>query len=615
MNGYGGRILHIDLGKQNFSVQNFDEAFARKYLGGNGFAAKILYDGLKPGIDPFSPENMVVFAVGPITDTPLPSTSRGYAATKSPLSGLFFDSTFGGRFAITQKRTGFEAISISGRSGSPTYLLIDENGAQFKPAASLWGKLTRDTVEAIQAIEGQDADAVAIGPAGEKLVRFACMVHYWRGREGVAGRGGIGAVLGSKNVKAVVVKGSRKTQVADANSLRELIDSRKEAMEKGTAGLKNLGTPVLVNMINTVGGLGVRNLQEEHSSRAPEIGGERLKELFFERNDTCFGCPIACGKTFRLPASQEGLRWKMPEYETLFSLGSMVDNWDPASLLKLNALCDQWGLDTISMGLTLSFALECFEKGYLTPQDTGGRTLRFGDAEVIQELVEETGKRQGFGDALAEGSFRLAQRIGKGAADLLYCFKKVEAAGHSARALKGMAIGYSTATRGGSHHDARPTLLYMGEFDRTKAQVAPSFALRTQNFTALDDSLTQCRFASERGYGGLINENYLKMINGVTGWSLNLPEVESLGERIYNLERAFNCREGVSRKDDNLPRRVANEPIPSGASQGMYCPPQEFNGLLDEYYRLRGWDANGIPSAEKLKELGLEEIIRDLRKE
>ena len=616
MNGYGGRILHIDLGKQNSSVQNFDEAFARKYLGGNGFAAKILYDRLKPGIDPFSPENMVVFAVGPVTDSPLPSTSRGYAATKSPLNGLFFDSTFGGRFAVTQKRTGFEAISISGKSGSPTYLVIDENGVQFKPAASLWGKLTRDTVDAIQAIEGQDADAVAIGPAGEKLGRFACMVHYWRGREGVAGRGGVGSVLGSKNIKAVVVKGSRKTQVADANGLRELIDARKEAMEKGTAGLKNLGTPALVNMINTVGGLGVRNLQEEHSPRAPEIGGEKLKELFFERNDTCFGCPIACGKTFRLPASQEGegLRWKMPEYETLFSLGSMVDNWDPASMLKLNALCDQWGLDTISMGVTLSFAIECFEKGLLTPQDTGGRTLRFGDAQLIQELVEETGKRQGFGDALAEGSFRLAQKIGKGAADLLYCFKKVETAGHSARALKGMTIGYPTATRGGSHHDARPTLLYMGEFDRKNAQVAPSFALRTQHFTALGDSLTQCRFASERGYGALINENYLKMINGVTGWALNLAEVESIGERIYNLERAFNCREGVSRKDDNLPRRISNEPIPSGASQGMYCPPQEFTGMLDEYYRLRGWDANGIPSAEKLKDLGLEEVIGDLRK-
>jgi aldehyde:ferredoxin oxidoreductase len=614
MHGYAGRILRIDLTKQKFTSQNFDEAFARKYLGGNGFAAQILYDGLKPGIDPFAPENIVVFAVGPITDSSVPSTSRGYAATKSPLNGLFFDSTFGGRFAITQKRTGFEAIVISGKSSSPIYLVIDESGAQFKPAAALWGKLSRDTVEALQVVEGQDADAVAIGPAGEKLVRFACMVHYWRGREGVAGRGGIGAVLGSKNIKAVVLKGSQRTQVANPESLRELIDSRKEAMEKGTAGLKNLGTPVLVNMINTLGGLGVRNLQEEQSPRAPEIGGERIKELFFERNDTCFGCPIACGKTLRLPESQDGLRWKMPEYETLFSLGSMVDNWDPASILKLNALCDQWGLDTISMGVTLSFALECFEKGYLTPKDAGGRTLRFGDAGLLQELVEETGKREGFGDALAEGSFRLAQRLGKEAADLLYCVKRLEVAGHSPRALKGMSVGYATATRGGSHHDARPTLQYAGEFDRKKAEGVPSFAVRTQNFTALDDSLTQCRFASERGYGGLINENYAKMINAVTGWSLNLGEVERLGERIYNLERAFNCREGVSRKDDHLPFRTSHQPIPSGPSQGMYSPPQEFNSLLDEYYQMRGWDKNGIPSPEKLKELDLDEVVRDLHK-
>lgn len=615
MNGYGGRILYIDLGKQRFSTQNFDEVFARKYLGGNGFAARILYDALKPAVDPFSPDNIVFFGVGPVTDTPVPSTSRAYSATKSPLNGLFFDSTFGGRFAITQKRTGFEAIVISGKSSAPIYLVIDENGAQFKSAVSLWGKLTRETVEALQATEGQEADAVVIGPAGEKLVRFACLAHYWRGREGIAGRGGIGAVLGSKNVKAVVVKGSRKTAVADPKSLRELIDSRKEAMEKGTAGLKNLGTPVLVNMINTIGGLGIRNLQEEHSPRAPEIGGERIKELFFERNDTCFGCPIACGKTLRLPASHDGLRWKMPEYETLFSLGSMVENWDPASLLKLNSLCDQWGLDTISTGVTISFALECFEKGYLTPQDVGGRALHFGDSALILELVEEIGKRQGFGNVLAEGSFRLAEQLAKGAADFLNCFKKVEVAGHSARALKGMSIGYATATRGGSHHDARPTLQYAGEFDRTKAQGQPSFAVRTQNFTALDDSLTQCRFASERGYGGVINENYVKMINAVTGWVLNLEEVERLGERIYNLERAFNCREGVSREDDHLPLRTTQQPISSGPSQGMYCPSQEFNAMLDEYYHLRGWDGNGIPTTEKLKALGLEEVLKDLFRE
>jgi aldehyde:ferredoxin oxidoreductase len=613
MFGYSGRMLHVDLGRKTFSIENFDEATARKYLGANGFAAKILYDRLKPGTDPLSPENVVVFAVGPITDTPFPSTSRAYVASKSPLSGLFFDSTFGGRFANTQKRTGFEVISISGKADAPVYLLVDENGVQFKSAAPFRGKLTFETVQSLQAAEGAEADAVAIGPAGEKLVRFACLAHYWRGREGIAGRGGIGAVLGSKNVKAVVVKGSRKTEVADAAAVRELIDSRKEILEKGTAGLKNLGTPVLVNMINTLGGLGVRNLQEECSANAPQIGGERIKELFFERNETCFGCPIACGKTLRLPEAQGGVRWKMPEYETLFSLGSMLDNWDPASLLKVNNLCDQWGLDTISMGVSIAFAMECFEKGYLTTGDTGGRALRFGDADLILDLVTQTGKRMGFGNMLAEGSFRMAQRLGKGAEDLLYCFKKVEVAGHSARALKGMSIGYATATRGGSHHDARPTLLYAGgEFDRTKTRGSASFAFRTQNFTALADSLTQCRFASERGYGGIINENYVKMINSVTGWALSLQDVERIGERIYNLERVFNCREGVTRNDDRIPARALTQPIPSGPSKGMYCPPEEFETMLDEYYALRGWEADGIPGAERLKSLDLEELIKEL---
>lgn len=613
MYGYIGRILYIDLSTQKFYSESFDENLARQFLGGNGLAVKILYDRLSPGVDPFSPQNIIVFAVGPITDTPLPSTSRGYVATKSPLTNLFFDSTFGGRFAITQKRTGFEAIVISGKASQPTYLLIDEEGAKFKPASTLWGKLTKETWSAIQAAEGEDADVVAIGPAGEKLVRFASLTHYWRGREGVAGRGGIGAVLGSKNLKAVVVKGKRKTEVANPQSLQDLIASRKDFLEKGTAGLKNLGTPVLVNMINTIGGLGVRNAQQEYSSRAIEISGERIKELYFAQHDTCFGCPIACGKTLQLPVEAGSLRWKMPEYETLYALGSMLEIWDPLPLLKLNYLCDQWGLDTISMGVTISFALECFEKGLLTPQDVGGKIRRFGDAPLILELVEETAQRKGWGDLLAEGSYRLAERLGKKAAEFLYCVKKLEIAGHSARALKGMSIGYATATRGGSHHDARPTLQYAGEFDRTKMTHQPLFAVRTQNFSAFDDSLTQCRFASERGFGGLINDHYVAMVQAVTGWDVNLDELERIGERVYNLERAFNCREGISRKDDQLPFRVQNEPIPSGPSQGMYCPPEELEKMLDEYYHLRGWDSQGIPSPERLQLLGLEEVAKDLK--
>lgn len=613
MYGYTGRILHIDLSAQKFHIENFDENVARKFLGGNGFAVKILYEHLPQGVDPFSAQNMVVFAVGPITDTPLPSTSRGYVATKSPLNHLYFDSTFGGRFAITQKRTGFEAIVITGKASQPTYILIDEEGPKFKPASSLWGKLTKETWEAIQAAEGEDADVIAIGPAGEKLVRFASLTHHWRGREGVAGRGGIGAVLGSKNLKAVVVKGKRKTEIADPKSLQDLIASRKDFLEKGTAGLKNLGTPVLVNMINTIGGLGVRNAQQEYSPQAHEISGERIKELYFARHDTCFACPIACGKTLQLPAEMGNLRWKMPEYETLYSLGSMLEIWDPASLLQVNYLCDQWGLDTISMGATISFALECFEKGLLTAQDAGGKTLHFGDAPSILALVEETAQRKGLGNLLAEGSYRLAERLGKEALKFLYCVKKLEIAGHSPRALKGMSIGYATATRGGSHHDARPTLQYAGEFDRTKTANQPLFAVRTQNFSAFDDSLTQCRFASERGFGGMINENYVIMVKAVTGWEVTLEELERIGERIYNLERAFNCREGISRIDDRLPLRVHNEPIPSGPSQGMYCPPEELEMLLDEYYRLRGWNSQGIPTSERLQLLGLEEAAKDLR--
>lgn len=613
MYGYTGRILYIDLNAQKFHIENFDENLARKFLGGNGFAVKILYEHLPQGVDPFSAQNMVVFAVGPITDTPLPSTSRGYVATKSPLNHLYFDSTFGGRFAITQKRTGFEAIVISGKAPEPAYILIDEEGAKLKPASSLWGRFTKETWEAIQAAEGEEVDVVAIGPAGEKLVRFAALIHHWRGREGVAGRGGIGAVLGSKNLKALVVKGKRKTEIADLKSLQDLIASRRDFLEKGTAGLKNLGTPVLVNMINTIGGLGVRNAQQEYSSQAIEISGEKIKELYFARHDTCFGCPIACGKTLQLPAEMGNLRWKMPEYETLYSLGSMLEIWDPVSLLKLNYLCDQWGLDTISTGVTISFALECFEKGLLTSQDAGGKILRFGDAPLILELVEETAQRKGLGNLLAEGSYRLAERLGKKTEELLYCVKKLEIAGHSPRALKGMSIGYATATRGGSHHDARPTLQYAGEFDRTKTANQHLFAVRTQNFSAFDDSLTQCRFASERGFGGLINENYVTMVKAVTGWQVTLDELERLGERIYNLERVFNCREGISRKDDRLPFRVQNEPIPSGPSQGMYCPPEELEELLDEYYRLRGWDSQGIPTSERLQLLGLEEVAKDLK--
>jgi aldehyde:ferredoxin oxidoreductase len=614
MYGYGGRILNINLSFRATRIDHFGESFARTYLGGNGFAAKVLYDRVTPRVKPLDPENVIVFATGPINDTCIPSDSRICVGTKSPLNGLFFDSTFGGRFPVTQKRTGFDIITITGKAERPVYLVVNESGVSIKSAESLWGLKITDAIKSILSTEGQDADVVAIGPAGENLVRYAAMGHFWKNRGGISGRGGIGAVMGSKNIKALVVKGNRKTQVADLADLKALVNETREPLKTGTAVLKAYGTQALVDLINTKGALGTRNLHYEVWDRATEVNADTYKENYFEKDTTCFHCSIACGKDFNVKEGEyAGLRWKMPEFETIFAFGSMLDNAHAASLIKANELCDELGMDTITLGVTLAFVMECFERGLLTRTDTGGIDLRFGDHQLMNELIEATAFRQGFGNLLAEGSAKIAEQLGGKAKEFLYTVKGVEVPGHSARGLKGMSIGYATGTRGGCHHDTRPTLQYAPTFDHRSTNGKPEFALRTQNFTAMDDSLVQCRFTSERGgFGAMVNDKYTRMIRGITGWDITTEEVELMGERICNLERAFNVREGICRKDDVLPHRVMTEPISSGPLKGMYCPPDELNRMLDEYYALRGWTKEGIPGEAKLKELGLDHVISDL---
>jgi len=609
MNGYSGKILYVDLEKNNFNTQIFDESFARKYLGGNGFAAKILYDGLKPGIDPLSPENMVVFAVGPVTDARAPGTSRGYVASKSPLTGGFFDSTFGGRFAITQKRTGFEAIVIQGRSPIPVYLYVNEEGGKLLSAERLWGKNTQETIEELINIHGDGADVAAIGPAGEAGVRFAGISHQWKGRHGMAGRGGIGSVMGSKKLKAVVVEGKYRTMAADPEGLQNLVKECDEPLKKKTQGMANFGTPVLVGLYQAQGALGTRNLQQEVNASWEAINAERLKDNHFVQHSACAQCTVACGKVSQVKEGQfAGLRWKMPEYETLFALGTMTDNCDLPFIMAANRLCDLMGIDTVSMGVTLSFAIECYERGILTNKDTGGISLRFGDPTVVLDLIQKTAKREGLGGLLAEGSFKMAERLGPEAKKLLYGVKGLEIPGHSARAYPINAIGYATNTRGGSHHDHRPTFRAIPPDDplHRDMNLQTEFVIRTQNLSAVGDSLTQCRFVTEQGLGIRLGTNHVRLLNAVTGWDIKLEDLEKIGERIVTLERAFNCREGMSRKDDTLPYRVAHEPIPEGAAKGKYFPLEKLEIALDYYYSLRGWDKNGIPTQDTLKKLGLE---------
>ena len=605
MKGYGGRILHVDLTRGDVRVEPVSEATARTLLGGNGLAARLLHDHVPAGVDAFDPGNAVVLAVGPVTDTTVPGNSRACVAAKSPLTGLFFDSTFGGRFPATLKRTGFDAVLVTGRAPAPAYLCVSESGAELKPADGLWGRSTRDAVTALIAAEGADADAIAIGPAGERRVRFAAMAHYWRNREGVSGRGGLGAVLGSKNLKAVVVRGARKTEVADAAALKALLEDTREPLGKGTQALSTFGTPFLVGPINALGALGAYNLREETFAQAQAVSGEAMKAHYHARDTTCLKCPVACGKQYAIGAGEfAGTRAKMPEYETVFALGSMLGIADPEALILANDLCDLLGLDTISMGVTLAFVAEAVERGWLTPAEVGV-PFGWGDWRGMLRLVEMTARREGFGDRLAEGAWRLAERVHPEATRLVYAVKRLELPAHSARALKGLSIGYATATRGGSHHDTRPTPQYAPGFDRRSTADKPAFAMRSQHFTAVGDSLVMCRFTAERGFGLYVGEPYAAMLRAVTGWDVSAEELERTGERIVNLERLFNVREGVRRGDDRLPWRVMREPIPSGPSAGMYCPPAELDAMLDEYYRLRGWDTHGVPTPGRLSALGL----------
>jgi len=605
MKGYGGRILFVDVTRGQSRIETLPEARARALLGGNGLAARLLLDHVPAGVDAYDPANAVVFAVGPITDTTVPGNSRACAVTKSPLTGLFFDSTFGGRWPATMKRTGFDAIVISGQAPAPIYLKVTEAGAELKPATSLWGRTTRDTVLGIQAVEGDAADVMAIGPAGEHLVRFACMATYWKNREGVAGRGGLGAVLGAKRVKAVVVAGSRKTEVADAAALKFLLEERREALTTGTKALSTYGTSFLVKPINTLGALGAYNLRQETFAQAQAISGEEMHARYHDRDTTCLKCPVACGKQYEIRDGElAGIKAKMPEYETIFAFGSMLGNAHAGSLAKANDLCDLLGLDTISMGVTLAFVCEALERGWVAPGEIG-LPFGWGDWRGMLRLIEMTAAREGFGDRLAEGAWRLAEAVGPEATKAVYAVKRLELPAHSARALKGMSIGYATATRGGSHHDTRPTPQYAQGYDRRGTDGKPEFAARSQHFTAVDDSLVLCRFTSERGFGLFIEEPYARMVRAVTGWDVTVDELERVGERVINLERLFNVREGARRADDVLPWRVMHEPIPDGPSVGMHCPPAELAGMLDRYYALRGWDADGVPTAARLAALGL----------
>jgi len=610
MKGYTGRrMLNVDVSGGKAEIEPMSDTFTRTYVGGNGFAARLLFDRVAVGADPLSPENLVVFGVGPATDA-LPGC-RGYIAFKSPLTGLYCDSTFGGRFAVTQKRTGFECVAIAGKSESPVVVLVDEEGAKLHDASELWGLGTRETIQRLKEQFGEAADVAAIGAAGEAGVRYACVSHFWKGRPGIAGRGGGGAALGAKNVKAVVVTGARKTVPADPDGLAAFVKEGTPGMLEKAEALSKYGTPVLTEMINKMGGLGARNAQREYTEDVSAAGTEAFSKLYQKRL-ACYHCPIACGKLSNITdGPYAGLQTKVVEYESIYALGAMLDVFDARWLIHVNKICDDIGVDTISMGVTLAFVAECLEKGLLSSKEVGYEEI-FSNTEAILSLIDDTVSGKGFGVRLTEGSARLAEQIGPEASKFLYVSKKMEIAGHSPRALKGLGLGYATGTRGGSHHDTRPSTMYPAGHDNTSIDGQAQLSFDSQNMTALGDSLTVCRFISERLLGHVINEQWAQVLRLTAGWDMDVAEAQAVGERIYNLERCFNVREGVRADQDVLSQRSRNEPIPDGALAGARCSNEDLNAMRSEYYRIRGWDENGFPSRRTLERLGLRETLKGL---
>lgn len=592
-----GRVADVDLTTKNLRYYELPEKMIREFIGGKGIGAKILYDELAPKVDPLSPENLLIFAPGPLTGTIAPTSGRWAVVTKSPHTGIFLDSQVGGHFGAALRRAGVDILIVRGKAEKPVYLYVENGEVQILDATPLWGKTIFETEDELKRVH-PGAKVGSIGPAGENLVTFAIIgFDYYR----QAGRGGAGAVMGSKNLKAVVAKPTGEIKYFDEKGMKETV-SRLLKLIKEHPVMKRrteIGTPMWVRMANEGGFLPTRNFSRGVFEKANEISGETMKERIWVRNKACFGCPIACGK---LTHVKEG-KYKCnevegPEYETIALLGSNCEITPIESVAYLNRICDNLGLDTISSGGVVAFAMECYERGLL--KDTDGLKLNFGNVDDAAELLRKIAYREGIGETFAQGVRKAAERIGQGSEKFAIHVKGLELPGVEPRGSWGMALAFATADRGGCHQRAwTPTAELKGILPRFSTEGVAKFVKETQDERAVCFSLVLCDFVP------FTVEDFAELLYNATGINLNPEEYMVTGERIWNLIRLFNVREGISMKDDTLPPRIMEEPSPAGPAEGKVITSEILNKMLDEYYALRGWDQNGIPTEETLKRLGL----------
>lgn len=614
--GYTRKILRVNLTEGTVKPEELPNGQLRKYIGGAGLAARMLYDEIAPGVDPLSEKNKVLFLAGPLAGTIAPTGSRIGVYTKSPLTNGFFHSSAGGHFAPELKYAGYDGVIIEGSSKKPVYLFVSNDCVELRDASRVWGERTDAAQKWLKGdIGDESAQLAVIGPAGEKLVRFANITTGCRS----LGRGGIGAVLGSKKFKAIAVRGKGKLEVHDMEGTLKLSHEIMQIM-KGNPSTGQIlpwyGTPVLVNANNSLGVFGAHNWQQETFAGAESLSAETMRQKIVVRDKACFACPVKCSKYSVVTSGPfEGCTVEGPEYENIFAFGSMcgIDSIEVVAAAERE--CDDLGMDAIETGVGIAFAMENFEKGNLTTADTDGMELAFGKQELLLPLIHKIGMRDGFGNLLAEGVKKAAEKIGKGSEAFAMQNKGMTFAGHSARGLPGFALGYATGPRGGSHHDSRPTGERAGIVPRETIEGKAAYTVNVNHLMIFTDSMIICHLA-EAIWGPIeINQIVVDILNKVTGMDVTVQEAQLTAERIWNVIRAFAVREGLRREHDTLPKRFLTEPIPDGPSKGMVITEETLEKMKDEYYTLRGWDkATGIPAPERLLRLDLPDIAEDMKK-
>ncbi len=611
MYSYTGKILHIDVSTGKTHVQRVGEDFLKKYVGGVSLAARLAYDNTPKGADPLGPDNALCFAASVFAGTMVPVGTKHAVAAKSPLTGFLGDCLASSYFSAAIKRAGYDGIVIKGKADKPIWVFVDDDAIYFNDASDLWGMETFPTEEAIRAKIGDErVRACTIGPGGENLVLYANLTND-RGRQ--AGRTGMGAVMGSKLIKALAIRGTKSVQMADIEKLCEMARKLGEvAQTTKTEKYRVLGTPANVLAMNRLGILPTRNFQEGEFEGAEKVSGEYMHEHFTEKAVACAGCPIACEQIVHVKEGPYAGARTSVDYESLFALGPNCGLDSMAGIIGAIERCDAYGIDTMSTGVTISWAMECFQRGILTKKDFDGIEPDWGNHGAVVALVKKIAYRDGIGDLLAQGTKRAAAKVGKGSEHFAMHVKGLEFAGYDVRGAQTFALGSAVGTRGPCHNRS---LAYEadthGEVDRLKAEKERGqIAKEKEDFAALFDTVMLCKFI--RGCFKDVWTEVAQLYTCATGIELTADELKLATERAWNLKKAFNIREGWTKKDDWLPPRCLKDPIPAGGSKGAYVKPKDLRMMIKAYYKARGWTPEGLIPKEKLIALGLEDIAEDV---